>query len=480
MAMRLLSAPEGKSRTQLDNAAQQLRSQELDVLIVAKRKEINDLDLQLTKTLTEKGAQNYEEELQWKQKLDVMRREVEELESRKRVALAPLAEKERILTLKEEELSQKEQFIGSKEEQLTYEQGIVAKRQKELEEREIWAENRRSELERKQLELTQAEIETETRLIELREESEVALEKEQDIRRKIATLESELIPLRDERTRLMVPIEVERRALSGKEQELVSRETTLIEQQHAIEKEKKSLESQLASLSREQDTLEARKLALVAEETQARLSHAKEQKVIDKGYVELERQQTLLRKEKETFQEKMDVLRTLKAEIEEQKKSLVPLELKEKELDTKSSVLLEREEQVLIRESELEHESELLEDKLDTFSEREQSATEYADRLTKREFTVSFQEKELQAKMDALTKIIQQSYEDVKKAQTEASTQKALLKGRDVTIAERERKVKEAEASFANREEAILDKYRTLQRTITEVNLTNDRNLSNP
>ena len=56
-----------------------------------------------------------------------------------------------------------------------------------------------------------------------------------------------------------------------------------------------------------------------------------------------------------------------------------------------------------------------------------------------------------------------------------AAQKKAVLKGRDVSITERERNVELQEASFADREKRIVDRYQTLLRAITETNLKNDK-----
>lgn len=168
---------------------------------------------------------------------------------------------------------------------------------------------------------------------------------------------------------------------------------------------------------------------------------------------------------------------TIEVEALESRKesALIPLVDREKEVENRERVLLEREERVSFRESEADSERQMLEDRLDDVSEREQEATKYSVSLNNREFAIAFKEKQVQERMDALTAILIESLEEVKKSQAEAARYKASLKGRDVSITEREKYVEKQEAGFAAREEAILDKYRTLQRTITEVNLKNER-----
>lgn len=187
--------------------------------------------------------------------------------------------------------------------------------------------------------------------------------------------------------------------------------------------------------------------------------------------------------EEQAWKEKIAILTNEVEALESRRKSaLVPLESREKEVETRERVLLEREEQSRLKESDNEYTRELLENKLDTVSEREQDAEKYAQRLNNREFSVQMQETEVKRRMDAVTAILKQSYEEILASQAESARQKAVLKGRDVSITEREKNVEMQEKAFANREEAILDKYRTLQRTITEVNLRNEQpnKFSNP
>lgn len=184
--------------------------------------------------------------------------------------------------------------------------------------------------------------------------------------------------------------------------------------------------------------------------------------------------------EEQAWKEKIQGLINEVTALESRRKSaLVPLETREKEVETKERVLLEREEQTILKESDFEYTRQLLEDKLDVVSEREQDAEKYAQILNNREFSVQLQEAQVKQRMEALTTILKESYEEILTSQAESARQKAILKGRAVSITEREKNVEMQEAGFANREKAILDKYKTLQRTITEVNLNNDGRFSN-
>lgn len=170
-----------------------------------------------------------------------------------------------------------------------------------------------------------------------------------------------------------------------------------------------------------------------------------------------------------------ETLSNLKAEVEnlERRKALaqVPLEEKERRLDNDRSALSKREEAIVIKESDLEYTKEKLEDKLDAVSEREQEAEKYAQTLNNREFAIQLQEAQIRERMKSLTVVLQETYEEIVAAQAEAAQRKAILKGRDVSITEREKYVDMQLNSFADRERAINDRYKTLLRAITETNL---------
>lgn len=176
--------------------------------------------------------------------------------------------------------------------------------------------------------------------------------------------------------------------------------------------------------------------------------------------------------EEQQWKSKIRVLTQEVEALESRRKSaLLPLEEREKKVQDRESVLLKREENLAIKESDVEQIRELLEDKLDTVSEREEEATKYSITLNNREFAIQLQEKQISERMNALTDTLKESYGEIQKAKTQIAEREAFLKGRDVSITERERNVDIKEASFANREKAITDRYNMLLRTITETNL---------
>lgn len=158
------------------------------------------------------------------------------------------------------------------------------------------------------------------------------------------------------------------------------------------------------------------------------------------------------------------------------KQALVPLEEKDKELQDKERVLEGREETVAIKESDLENKAQLLEDRLDSLSEREQSATDYSNLLNARELRIAVQEENVHKRMDAVSALMKEAFEEKKNSETELNTQRAMLKGRAVSLTEREEIVAKKEAGFANRERKILDQYHSLQKAIAETNDNRQRN----
>lgn len=152
-------------------------------------------------------------------------------------------------------------------------------------------------------------------------------------------------------------------------------------------------------------------------------------------------------------------------------RALLPLESKEKELQDKESALLKREREVTTKESEAEYTAQSLQDKLDTVSEREEDALEYSVTLTSREANIRLREEEIEKREASLTSILKQSMDEVNEGRTEITRQKAVLKGRGIVLTERERAVEKSLKSIADRELRLVDRYKTLQKAITETNL---------
>lgn len=166
---------------------------------------------------------------------------------------------------------------------------------------------------------------------------------------------------------------------------------------------------------------------------------------------------------------------TLTEEVEQlearRKKALVPLEEKEKELQDKTTALLQREEAVSLKESDNEYTREALERRLDEVGEREQEAIEFSGSLAIREANIRLQETDIKNRSEALTTLLANYQIEMVAGRKDIQEQKAVLKGRDVSITEREKEVARKEKSFIDRERRLQDRYRTLERAITEAKL---------
>lgn len=168
---------------------------------------------------------------------------------------------------------------------------------------------------------------------------------------------------------------------------------------------------------------------------------------------------------------------SLARERKEYRKSLVPLEQKEKELDTVASALLKQKEQLDIRETDLDQTSEILQERLDLVSEREQNALALSQDIEGRSSNLVIQEEEFKKKETALVEIMRTHEIERRKDERDIAKQKSVLKGRDTVLKERERAVAQKEAGFEAREKRLLDRYQTLQRAITEKKLNDDPRL---
>jgi chromosome segregation ATPase len=167
--MNLLSQPQGKSKHELDIADQERRIIQLDGLIVKKRKELEELDATFVRNLSEKGAQNYEEEQNWRQRIDSLRIEVEALESRRKSALVPLEERGKKVEDRERVLLQREEQAALKESDIEYTSQALENRLDEISEREQESISYEKRLSERDMVLKIRESELETRMAALTE-----------------------------------------------------------------------------------------------------------------------------------------------------------------------------------------------------------------------------------------------------------------------------------------------------------------------
>lgn len=474
MGMRLLTPPQGKSRRELENVDQELRAVQLDKVIVDKRKEIQDLDSLMVKTLSEQGAKNYEEEQAWKDKITQLTTEVEALESRKRVALQPIQEREGVLKTKEEEVLNREKDALLRESTLNYRQQALETGQNELQRQEIAIKQAQNALLEQTIKVSQDEKESFKRVRLLERSCEELESKEAIILDTVTKLALEVSSLREERRTLLIPIETREKALNQRADALSQKEASLLKKEGILTTSEAELATQKGFLDRKEDELLSREtsirdreLALTQLEDSTTSSLRKEKERLSKSSQELQQKWSLFRTENDTLNLKKEELENY------YKTTLIPLEKREKLAQSKEEALLKREEELAINETNLEQTRELLEDKLDAVSVREQDANDYSLILNNREENIKLQESQIRDRMTALTEILKESMEEVKKSQSEAAEYKATLKGRDVSLTEREKRVQKEIESVANREARLVDRYRTLQKAITETNLKN-------
>lgn len=472
MVMRLLTPKEGKSRDEVEQAAKALRAVQLDSVILNKRKEIDSLERLFESSLTEGGKKNYEEEAQWNDRIKSLTQEVEMLEKRKIEALKPLTEKEKAIHAQEESLLTRESAALHIKSELEYKAQNIDVRLKNITETEAFIEQKKRELAQKEQDIQRIEEESTGRLLILEEDYKTLAVKESDTRAAITKLNSELLTLRSERQVLLTPIDVQRRELKTIQAGLTARE--MVVNKKVIEANKLSSEAKtrLEEIAKIEDKLEADKRAIA--ETSSQL--ADERKALDervaKEGASIVKAREQLRNDQIKWQEEAEILRNTKIKQDEFHKAfVVPLEKRIRAVDTKDSALSKREELIVIKEAENNRTAELLQDRLDHISEREQDAIDFAATLEARSSNLTIQENDLRKRQDALVEIIKQTSVEKIKAETELGKQKAVLKGREVVLAERERVVRTKENGFIAREKSITDKYQTLQRAISEMKL---------
>ena len=175
-------------------------------------------------------------------------------------------------------------------------------------------------------------------------------------------------------------------------------------------------------------------------------------------------------KEEVEWQERNSVLDTETRELEARRKIvLVPLEQKEKELDTRFEVLLQREQSVSKKEAEADKNLELLELRLDDASDRLANASKRSQELSRREEGIKMQEAQTKARTSEFNDVLSKTLLDFDKQRLEIATKMEFLKGTEVILKERESRVNSAEKDLVKREKLLLDRYTTLQRAVEEM-----------
>jgi hypothetical protein len=149
--------------------------------------------------------------------------------------------------------------------------------------------------------------------------------------------------------------------------------------------------------------------------------------------------------------------------------ALIPLTERAKILDTRASALVVREQHLAEKELDVEETKLLLNDRLDEVAEREIQADKMAHILATQEEGARLQKARITADSARLTVLMAETGKEAHEREQRLIRAELALKGTVAHLEERERKVNEKEAGFANREKAIQDKRETLERAIKEI-----------
>lgn len=473
--MQLLKPPEGKSLRDVENAREELRAQQLDKVIKDKRREINDLEVLTVQTLSIQGKHNYEEELAWKARITALTTEVVELEARRQRALRPLIEKEEELRTKECALIEQERELLLKEAALQQSNQTLTQRFVDVEKREKWASAKKNELDKRTVEVSDLELESSRHLAALEAACNSASDKEMVTRETIAALGEELDTLREERKVLLTPLRQREDAFNSRVLVFEAREGEFNRRTALFERQEKELVNRIAAIERDEDAIKEQKTLLETENDRLGARKAAIDNMAIEKAGEAEKAILEVVKKEDGVQKRAENLAQKMMEYEEIRKTvIVPLVNREQVLQNNERALLKREEHIAIRETENDSERQLLEDRFDDISEREQATKDYSATLEQRARNIALQEGEFQKHQDSLVVLLREFSNDKKKAEDDISTQRALLKGRETILLEREKICAKQEAGFANREKSILAKYRQLQKAITATNLKNN------
>lgn len=218
--MKLLSPQETRTKRETLNTTLSSRSADLDEAIVAKRKEILTLDEDFLRAIEDNRLVRMQEESKWEQRNHVLRSETEELESRKRLALVPLEEREQKIQADDEALLQREQKVLRREEEAEKNLELLELRLDDASDRLALASKRSQELDRRETGIRQQEALTKARTDEFNTVLTKTLIDFETQRTELATKQLE------NEGREVIFAEKEVRILA-KEKDLVSRETLL-------------------------------------------------------------------------------------------------------------------------------------------------------------------------------------------------------------------------------------------------------------
>lgn len=173
--------------------------------------------------------------------------------------------------------------------------------------------------------------------------------------------------------------------------------------------------------------------------------------------------------EEAAWQQRNQVLRTETEELENRRqRALVPLEAREKKIETDEEALLQREKEVAKREEEAAANLELLELRLDDASERLALASKRSRELDRRERGVVAQEALTTARTEEFNVLLTKTLTDLDTERSTIAQKQSENQGVTVVLSEREARIDAKEKDLVSRETLLLDRRATLERAIEE------------
>jgi chromosome segregation ATPase len=193
---------------------------DLDEAIVSKRKELLSLEEEFLRTIENNRLIRLKEDVEWEQRNQVLRSEVEGLENRKLLALLPLEEREQKIQDTEEALLQRENNVSKREEEASKNLELLELRLDDASDRLQNVQKRTQELNKREEGIKAQEAVTRSRTDEFNSVLTKTLLgfdlQRNDIATKLLELEGKQVILTEKEARI-----------SAKEKDLVSRETLL-------------------------------------------------------------------------------------------------------------------------------------------------------------------------------------------------------------------------------------------------------------
>lgn len=172
---------------------------------------------------------------------------------------------------------------------------------------------------------------------------------------------------------------------------------------------------------------------------------------------QMEHQNKVLEKEQE-----------VEALEERRKAALVPLTVREQEIENVANALALREQKAGEREHDLDEQSSALEERLDEVAERELRVADHEQSLQLQADGVKRQAQDVQRGSELLTVAVTRAQAEAVSRETDLTKREMALNAKENSLEERERIVQVKEDGFTTREVKIADDRATLERAIAE------------